>query len=137
KKPTGELHAIDYEALTIDLKRGPKLADAPHPTALAPYDIINAQAMRESLLQLGNWVADHAIEGDGIYAAARELLLRRVPRLKESTLADFGNSGTGVSPVSHAQDARATSRLLDFEHSFSLEAAKQIALVLDRTVLPI
>ena len=49
KKPTGELHAIDYEALTIDLKRGPKLADAPHPTALAPYDIINAQAMRESL----------------------------------------------------------------------------------------
>src|SRR5712664_725965 len=28
---TGDLHAIDYEALTIDLKRGPKLADAPHP----------------------------------------------------------------------------------------------------------
>ena len=93
--------------------------------------------MRESLLQLGNWVADHAIEGDGIYAAARELLLRRVPRLKESTLADFGNGGTGVSPVSHAQDARATSRLLDFEHLPSLEAAKQIAPVLDRTVLPI
>src|SRR5438067_12158887 len=88
-------------------------------------------------LQLGDWVADHAIEGDGIYAAARELLLRRVRRLKESTLADFGNGGTGVSPVSHAQDARATSRLLDFEHLRSLEAAKKIAPVLDRTVLPI
>ena len=46
KKATGELHAVDYEALTIDLKRGPKLADAPHPTALVPYDIINAKAMR-------------------------------------------------------------------------------------------
>ncbi|HBB88970.1 MAG TPA: nuclease [Blastocatellia bacterium] len=112
KKPTGDLHAIEYEALTIDLKRGPSLADAPHPTALVPYDIINAKAMRESLLQLGGWVADHGIEGDGIYAAARDLLLLRAPRLKHGGLPDF-------------------------EHLPSLEAAKQIALVLDRTVLPI
>src|SRR5207249_616087 len=62
KKPAGDLQAIDYEALTVDLKRGPSLADAPHPTALVPYDIINAKAMRESLLQLGNWVADHGVE---------------------------------------------------------------------------
>lgn len=112
KKPTGDLHAIDYEALTIDLKRGPKLADAPHPTALVPYDIINAKAMRESLLELGNWVADNDIEGHGSYAAARELLLRHAPRLKQGELTDF-------------------------EHLSSLEAAKQIALLLDRTVLPI
>lgn len=112
KKPTGELHAIDYEALTIDLKRGPSLADTPHPTALVPYDIINAKAMRESLLQLGGWVANHGIEGDGSFAAAREILLRHAPRLKQRTLADF-------------------------ETLSSLEAAKQIALSLDRTVLPI
>jgi uncharacterized protein len=112
KKPTGELHAIDYEALTIDLKRGPSLADTPHPTALVPYDFINAKAMRESLLQLGGWVADHGIEGDGSFAAAREILLRHAPRLKQRTLADF-------------------------ETLSSLEAAKQIALSLDRTVLPI
>ncbi|HKR60306.1 MAG TPA: TM0106 family RecB-like putative nuclease, partial [Pyrinomonadaceae bacterium] len=112
KKATGELHAVDYEALTIDLKRGPKLADAPHPAALLPYDIINAKAMRESLLQLGNWVADHEIEDFGSYAAARELLLRYAPRLKQGELTDF-------------------------EHLPSLEAAKQIGLLLDRTVLPI
>lgn len=112
KKPTGDLHAIDYEALTIDLKRGPSLADAPHPTALVPYDIINAKAMRESLLQLGGLVADHGIEGDCSYAAARELLLLRSPRLKQGGLPDF-------------------------EHLPSLEAAKQIGLLLDRTVLPI
>jgi predicted RecB family nuclease len=112
KKPTGDLHAIDYEALTIDLKRGPSLADAPHPTALVPYDIINAKAMRESLLQLGGWVADHGIEGDGSFAAGRELLQRQVPRLKEGELAKF-------------------------QHLPSLEAAKQIGLLLDRTVLPI
>ncbi len=113
KSRAGDLHGdVDYEALTIDLKRGPSLADAPHPTALVPYDIINAKAMRESLLQLGNWVADHGIEGDGSYAAARELLLRSVPRLKQSELRDF-------------------------EHLPSLEAAKQMGLLLDRTVLPI
>ena len=70
------------------------------------------QVLRESLLQLGRWVADHGIEGDGSHAAARELLLRHVPRLKQGELADF-------------------------EHLPSLEAAKQIALLLDRTVLPI
>ena len=112
KKATGELHAVAYEALTIDLKRGPKLADAPHPTALVPYDIINAKAMRESLLQLGNWVADNDIEGFGSYAASRELLLRHAPRLKQGELSDF-------------------------EHLPSLEAAKQIGVLLDRTVLPI
>jgi predicted RecB family nuclease len=113
KSRAGDLHGeVDYEALTIDLKRGPKLADAPHPTALVPYDIINAKAMRESLLQLGNWVADNDIEGYGSYAAARELLLRHAPRLKEGELTDF-------------------------EHLSSLDAAKQIGLLLDRTVLPI
>ncbi|HKR61763.1 MAG TPA: TM0106 family RecB-like putative nuclease [Pyrinomonadaceae bacterium] len=103
---------VDYEALTIDLKRGPGLAGAPHPTALVPYEIINAKAMQESLLQLGNWVAGHGIEGDSSFAAARELLLRHAPRLKQGELTDF-------------------------EHLSSLEAAKQIGLLLDRTVLPI
>jgi uncharacterized protein len=112
RKPTGELHAIDYEALTVDLKRGPSLADAPHPTALVPYDILNAKALREGLLQLGDWVADHGIEGNGSYAAAREILLRRAPRLRAGGLADV-------------------------EHLALLEAAKQIGVLLDRTVLPI
>ena len=112
RETAGDLHAIDYEALRIDLKRGPKLADAPHPTALVPYDIIDAPVLRESLLQLGGWVADHGVESDGRYAAARELLLRHVPRLRRGVLADFDNL-----PL--------------------LEAAKQIALLLDNTVLPI
>jgi uncharacterized protein len=109
----GDLHGdVDYEALTIELRRGPSLADAPHPTALVPYDIINAKAMRESLLQLGSWVADNDIEGHGSYAAARELLLRQAPRLKQGNITDFW-------------------------HLPQLEAAKQIGLSLDRTVLPI
>jgi len=112
KDRTGDLHGIDYEALTIDIKRGPKLAAVPHPSALVPYDIINATVLRESLLQLGRWVADRGIEDNDNHAAATELLLRQAPRLKHGSLSDFDNL-----PL--------------------LEAAKQIALLLDHTVLPI
>ena len=108
----GDLLAIDYDALTIDIKRGPSLAEAPHPTALVPHDLFNVKVLRESLLSLGDTVADQGFEDHSHFAAARELLLRRVPRLKRGGLADF-------------------------EYLPSLEAAKQIALLLDRTVLPI
>jgi predicted RecB family nuclease len=112
KEGTGELHALDWKALTIDLKRGPSLVDAPHPTALVPYDFIQAKAPRESLLQIGNSLAENGIAGDGPCAAAQELLLRHLPRLQNGELADF-------------------------DHLCSLEAAKRISLLLDRTVLPI
>ncbi|HKO44853.1 MAG TPA: DEAD/DEAH box helicase [Pyrinomonadaceae bacterium] len=68
--------------------------------------------MRDSLLQLGTWVAENDIQGDGNYKVARELLLRQKPRLKQGVLQDFA-------------------------HLSSLEAAKQISLLLDHTVLPI
>jgi predicted RecB family nuclease len=112
KERTGDLHHIDYGSLTIDIKRGPSLVDVPHPTALVPRDIINATVLRESLLQIGEWVAEHGIESDGSYAAARELLLRHAPRLQQAELSEF--------------DALP-----------SLDAARQVALLLDRTVLPI
>ena len=112
RENAGDLHAIDYDALTIDIKRGPSLAEAPHPTALVPHDLFNVKVLSESLLVLGDRVADQGFEDHSHFAAARELLLRRVPRLKRGGLADFA-------------------------HLPSLEAAKQIALLLDRTVLPI
>jgi len=112
KKAPGYFHAIDYEALTIDIKRGPKLANLPHPTALVPYDIIGNSVMRDSLLRIGSSVAEQSIGGDGPYKVARELLLRNVPRLSQGVLADFENLP-------------------------SLEAAKRIGLLLDNTVLPI
>jgi uncharacterized protein len=112
RESAGDLQAIDYDALTIDIKRGPSLAEAPHPTALVPHDLFNVKVLRESLLLLGETVADQGWEGHSHLAAAREILLRRVPRLKRGGLADFA-------------------------HLPSLEAAKQIALLLDRTVLPI
>lgn len=112
KDKTGDFYAIDYEALTIDIKRGPSLADIPHPTALVPYEIVPSKVLRESLMQFGDWVASNGIEGCGEHLAARGLLLRRVAKLTHGVVADFA----GMNLV---------------------EAAKQIALLLDHTVLPV
>jgi uncharacterized protein len=91
----GSVVAIDEAAGTLDLKRGPK-TDGPHPTSLVPCDYVDSGPLADSLLRIGEWVADHGIEGPGEYAAARELLMRRPPRIgggrplcrdKETTLA--------------------------------------------------
>ena len=109
----GTVVAIDERALTIDLKRV-KSSTVPHPTALIPHDIINAKVLRESLLQLGSWVAENGIDGPGPFKAARDLLLRKPPRLRGATLGDLIASNRE-----------------------STEVAKQVALALDNTVLPI
>jgi predicted RecB family nuclease len=113
QKGVGEIVEIDERMLTIDIKRG-ALSLVPHPTALIPHDIINATVLRESLLQLGSWVADNGIDAPGRFRAARDLLLRRPPRLGGDTLRD-----------------------LITKNPESIEVAKQSALALDQTVLPI
>ncbi|MBA2524217.1 MAG: TM0106 family RecB-like putative nuclease [Pyrinomonadaceae bacterium] len=109
----GEIVAIDNRALTIDIKRG-ATSTIPHPTALIPYEIVPAKHLRESLLGIGSWVADNGIGGNGPHQAARELLLRRAPRLLGSALTDL--TASNQPPI---------------------EVAKQVALALDYTVLPI
>lgn len=109
----GEIVAIDNRALTIDIKRS-VTSTVPHPTALIPYEIVPAKHLRESLLRLGSWVADNDIDGQGPHRAARDLLLRKSPRLIGNTLADLVNSDQ--PPI---------------------EIAKQVGLALDYTVLPL
>ncbi len=107
----GGVFAVDRAARTIDLRRGPK-TDGVHPTSLVPLDWVDSGCLEESLLSIGEWVAEHGIEGAGPYAAIRELLMRRPPRL----------------------DAE-TALCLPAEEP--LEAALRIASHLDRTVLPV
>ena len=79
----GSVVALDAAAGTLDLKRGAK-TDGPHPTSLVPSGHVNSAPLSESLLRVGEWVADHGIEGPGEYHAARELLMRRAPRTGEA-----------------------------------------------------
>jgi predicted RecB family nuclease len=75
----GSVLALDAAAGTLDLRRGPA-TDGPHPTSLVPSGHVATAPLRDSLLRVGEWVADHGIDGPGEYQAARELLLRRAPR---------------------------------------------------------
>lgn len=109
----GEIVGIDERALTIDIKRSAS-STTPHPIALIPHDIINATVLRESLLQLGAWVADNGIDVPGPFKAARELLLRKSPRLRESTLREIAMAN---------QDG--------------VDVAKKVVVALDESVLPI
>ena len=74
-KSAGEVVAIDERNRTIDLKRG-ATSSVPHPTALIPFDIVDSTVLRDSLLRIASWVADHGITGSGRFQSARELLLR-------------------------------------------------------------
>ena len=77
----GKVVAIDLLARMIDIKKTRKTAEV-HPSALYVWDRpMNVDAHANSLFELGEWVRDNGIDTPGRFRAARDLLLRRPPRL--------------------------------------------------------
>jgi predicted RecB family nuclease len=109
----GTLVRIDESSRTIDLKRGKK-SEKLHPTALIPHNYIDSDKQVESLMRISSWVVENGISNEAnVFQAARDALLHRAPRI----------TGTTVEALSAA---------------FSpLEAAKELALALDSSILPI
>ncbi|MEP7272680.1 MAG: TM0106 family RecB-like putative nuclease, partial [Acidobacteriota bacterium] len=112
EKSPGTIVAIDEENLTVDIKRAERSA-VPHPAGLIPCDVVGTRVHRESLLRLGEWIAANKIDGPGHFRAARDVLLRQAPRVGEIDLRVM--TGDGVT----------------------LDAARQIALSLEESVLPV
>jgi uncharacterized protein len=79
-KEAGQVVEIDEAARTIDLKRG-KRSTAPHPISLVPLEHVDSRTIQQSLFRLGSWVAEHDINADGPYRAARDMLLKTPPRI--------------------------------------------------------
>ena len=73
----------------------------------------NAEVLADALYRLGSWVEFNGVNAPGPYRAARDLLLRRPPRLADgsSTLQNAGES--------------------------TIDAAKRIACLLDNSALAI
>lgn len=97
----GDVVAIDEAAGTIDLKRGINSV-ATDPGSLVPYDLVDTTKLRESLLRVGAWVAEHGIETDGVgadgpYRTARDLLLRQPPRAGQAAGESLVRPGESVS----------------------------------------
>ncbi|HTV54364.1 MAG TPA: TM0106 family RecB-like putative nuclease, partial [Terriglobia bacterium] len=91
----GTVAGIDERDNYVLLKRGCS-SPVPHPKALVPFEIVDSRVLRGSLRRLGEWVADHGIDGPGAFQAARDLLLRRPPRLRDTSLAKLRKSGEGI-----------------------------------------
>jgi len=99
---------------TLRLRRGVR-SEAPHPRALIPEGPIGTGAQRGALQRLAQALLDNGIDGPGPYAAARQLLGRRPPRI----------AGTAAGAP------------LRREGETGLEAAVRLVEGLDRSCLPI
>jgi predicted RecB family nuclease len=108
----GTIVGLDPLAGTVDLRHA---AGTPHPRALIPARPYGPEPMRGALGRLADHVIEQGIEGPGRFRAARELILRTPPRIRDhetgTTLARDGEGGTA--------------------------AGRRLALELDETVLPI
>ena len=76
----GRVEAISVGNCTVDIKKR-RDSVATHPQAVFAHTYVNAQVLRESLVQLGEYVAQHGLRGEGPYRAARDLLLEEAPRV--------------------------------------------------------
>jgi predicted RecB family nuclease len=112
-KDAGDIIALDQAASTVDLKRGKKNT-APHPHSLIPYEYVNDDVMRSSLLGLGKLVSSLGFERATTGQSAVDLILARPPRV-------------GQQP----------GKPLIGDGEPTLDAAIRLVGQLDRSVLPI
>ncbi len=83
--PFATVEALDLGAGTVDLRKGAAKAEH-HPKAIFTHDSIRNDDAIASLLRLGEFVRDHGIDAAGAFRSARDLLLRRGPRLQHGVV---------------------------------------------------
>ena len=109
----GEVVAIDLGARTVDIKKNGRSVEV-HPASVFAHKVVRADVQAQALMRLGEWTATHGVDADGEYRAARDLLLRRRPRVP-------GSDGES----------------LEAEGEGGVRAARRLALGLDRGTLAI
>ena len=87
----GKLETISFEDRTADIKKRMDSADR-HPPAVFSHELVGTQVLAESLIGIGEYVAENRIEGDGADRVARDLLLRQRPRIGGARLQRDGET---------------------------------------------
>ena len=103
----GDAVAIDAGQRTIDIRTVKACADL-HPTSVFRHKVYDTIIIAESLMRLGAWVAEHGLDAPGAHRAARDLLLKRAPRIA-------GHAGGGLEAAGEGgvRAARRIAPLLD------------------------
>jgi predicted RecB family nuclease len=77
----GTVVAVDFAARTVDVKKTKKSAEL-QPKGVYLWDApLNVTQQADALFRVGEWVAANGIERAGEFQAARDLMLRKAPRL--------------------------------------------------------
>ena len=76
----GYIKAISLENRTVDIKKRGDSKDI-HPEAIFAHNIVPSKVLADALVRLGEWVSQNGLMDEGLYKAARDILLKRVPRI--------------------------------------------------------
>lgn len=76
----GSVQAISLDERWVDVKKRMDSEDV-HPAAMFSHKVINTRILAESIVRIGEYIAEHGMEGEGPYEAARDLLMRLPPRI--------------------------------------------------------
>ena len=87
----GKVEEISLEDHWVDVKKRSDSA-AVHPEAVFSHTVINTSVLANALIRIGEYVADHGMEGNGPFQAARDLLMRLPPRLGGHPIQNTGES---------------------------------------------
>jgi predicted RecB family nuclease len=109
----GEVVTIDISVRTIDIKKTKKTAEIHPKSVFVDARAVNSDVSADALFRLGTWINSNGVKAEGPFRAARDLLLRRGPRLADET-------DTLILP-----------------NESTVDAAKRIATLLDSSVLAI
>ncbi len=109
----GKVSALDLSQGTLDVAKRGAASDV-HPSAVMVNERVPPRPVDTAFLQLALSTARHGVDGDGAYRAARDLLLKRKPRLKKPAKGALRRPGEDV-----------------------VDAAVRLARGLDNGVLPI
>lgn len=76
----GKIDAISIAERTVDIKKRQDTAGI-HTEAVYAHDSVSTTVLAEALLRLGEYVAQEGLDRGAAYLAARDLLMRRPPRI--------------------------------------------------------
>jgi uncharacterized protein len=127
----GSIEELDLSSRTVDIQHSGKWSEL-HPERFFVKRNVPSGGKPAALLALGRWIAEHGIDAPGEHRAARDLILRRPPRLIASS------QGLATSRRAHARvggqlDLLEAAAPVDDE----VTTACRVALELDHGVLPI
>ncbi len=143
-KPLGKIVGLDVAAHTVDIEHASRFTEV-RPERVFVRRMVSPRPKPNVLLEIGRWIAANDIDADGPHRSARDLLLRRAPRLVRGSrglvVASEPQQAPRVVALAAARSARERQRAAAVAPPSDVDAevreAIRLAFELDHGVLPI